>query len=180
MSKVSKITVAVCLTILMTLGAFMLGYRHMEKVPLDAPLKLTRITLTVNGISANACSELVQGGIVANRLVENLMLQCTADELKQSMEARSEGSDTVIVEVAMEQEGKMVYFADELVWILQEESKASAENAQITLANQENVSITYEEQPSLMTAGLCATLGGVLGVLISVLLFSVKWKPAKV
>lgn len=179
MNKASKIAVAACLIVLMAAGAFVLGYQHMEKIPLDEPFKMTRITLTVNGISAKACAELAQGEIVANRLVENLMLHCAPDDLRQSMNVRSEGSDTVIVEIAMEQEGTMAYFADELVWILQEEANASAENTQITVADQRNLTITYEEQPSLMTAGLCAALGGVLGVLISVLLFSVKMKSVK-
>lgn len=179
MSKPAKIVAAVCLTILLAAGGFFLGFQHMEKVPLEDPIRLTRVTLTVDGISAKACAELAREDIVANRLVENLMLQCTPDDLQQSMRVESEGASTVIVEVAMEQEGTMVYFADELVWILQEEASKSDGDVRVTEADQKNLTITYEEQPSRMTACLGAALGGVLGILVSVLLFSVKRKPAR-
>lgn len=179
MSKTAKIIIAVCLTILLAAGGFVLGSRHMEKVPLEAPIRQTRITLTVNGTSAKACAELAEGDVVANRLVENLMLLCTPDDLQQSMHVQSKGSETVIVEIAMEQEGTMAYFADELAWILQEEAGKDSGNVSVTVADQENLTITYEEQPSTMTACLCAALGAVLGVLISVLLFSVKRKPSQ-
>ena len=179
MSKTAKIIIAVCLTVLLAAGGFLLGSQYMDKVPLQDPIHQTRITLTVNGISAKACAELAGGDIVANRLVENLMLLCTPDDLQQGMHIQSKGSDTVIVEMAMEQEGTMVYFADELAWILQEEANKDSGDVSVTIVDQENLTITYEEQPSMMTACLCAALGAVLGVLIDVLLFCVKQKPAQ-
>lgn len=179
MSKTAKITIAVCLIILLAAGGFLLGRQYRDKVPLDAPIRQTRVTLRVNGISARACAELAEGDVVANRLVENLMLRCTPDDLQESMGVRSEGTETVIVEIAMEQEGTMAYFAEELAWILQEEANRNSGDVGVTVADQENRTITYEEQPSTMTACLCAALGAVLGMLIGVLLFSVKQKPSQ-
>lgn len=179
MKKTVKVVVSVCVVILLAVGGSLLGYQHTQKVPLEVPLKRTYITLHVSGMDANRCAELVNGKIVANRLVENLMLLCTPDDLQASMKAESEGENTVVVEVEMEQEGQMAYLADELAWIVQDEAQKELDDVRVSVGEQKTLTISYEEEPSMMTACLAGVLGGVSGILICVLLFGVNWKSRR-
>lgn len=165
-----KILISVILIILLATGGFLLGLRFTEKIPLADPIRMTKITLNLEGVDSEKCMDLITKGNIPNRLVENLMLLCTPDDLLLSMDIEKVNSHTLLVEIPMEQEGNMIYFADELTWILQEECQRISETAVVTIADQQTLTITYEEQPHMTMAYVLAVLGAVLGILCGLLL----------
>lgn len=179
MPKVVKVLIAVILTIALAAAGFFAGYQIKTEVPLDAPIQEKHITLHVAGVSADSCSEYVVSEIVANRLVENLMLRCTPDDLRASISAEVTGSDTLVVRIPMDEEGQMVYFADELTYILNEEIRKDTADAEVTVTDQTLLTIDSTQESSLTTAAICAAVGGVLGILIgAVIVLTGKKKPA--
>ena len=74
-SKV-KIIISAILILTLAAGGFFLGQQFTEKVPLDKPVRVQRITLISQGVSVEQCKNMITKGIVSDRLVENLMTYC--------------------------------------------------------------------------------------------------------
>ena len=170
MNKAVKTIISVILIITLALCGFFAGRQFTEKVPLDDPIRVTSITLNTEGVSADDCVKLINNGNIPSRLVENLMLLCTPDDLLMSMDVEKTGANTFVVEIAMDEEGNMVYFADELAWILQEESQNISEGSSVTIADRKTLTVTFEEQPDVMMSYVLTAFGGVLGILFSLLI----------
>lgn len=170
MNRTVKIVIALILTLTLAAGGFFLGLQFTEKIPLEAPIKTNFITLHVDGARAEDCVDMILNGIVSNRLVENLMLLCTPDDLLMSMRVEKVDTNTLLVEIPMEDEGNMIYFADELAWILQEECQKTTEDVSVTIAAQKKLTVTYEEQPDVTMAYVLTAFGAVLGILFSLLM----------
>lgn len=168
-AKVKSIISAILILTLAAAG-FFLGLQFTEKIPLADPIRIVRITLNTDGVSADKCVDMIKEGIVPDRLVENLMLLCTPDDLLQSMDIQKINGNTLQVEMPMEEEGNMIYFPDELQGILQEECHQISDAAQVTIADKETVTITYEEQPNMTMAYVLTAFGAVLGILFSLLI----------
>lgn len=170
MKKTVRIFLAVILTVALTAAGFFGGYQITEDVPLEAPYQEKQITMSVSGASAARCAELVCSELMANRLVENLMLRCAPEDLHDSLGARTTGADTFVVTLPMEEEGQMVYFAEELSYLLDEELGKEAEGACVTMLEDRMVTITAEQQNSMTFAMIGAGLGMVIGALAGVVL----------
>lgn len=170
MNKTVKIIISIILTLTLAAGGFFLGRGFTEKVPLAVPIRINSITLHSEGVSSGDCMDLIDNGQVCNRLVENLMLLCTPDDLRMSMQVEKVDANTLLVEIPMDEEGSMIYFADELTWILQEESQKLSEGASVTIEDQKTLTITYEEQPDMVMAWVLTAFGAVLGILFSLVI----------
>ena len=90
-------------------------------------------------------------------------------DLHESLGARTTGADTFVVTLPME-EGNMVYFTQELSYLLDEELGKEAEGAHVTMLEDKMVTITAEQQNSMTFAMIGAGLGMVIGVLTGVVL----------
>lgn len=176
MNKKVKIILAVLLAVVLAAAGFLVGRQFQEKIPLEEPIKVTTITLHMEGVDAGTCEKMITTGNVPDRLVENLMLLCTPDDLRLSMEVEKTGADTLTVSIAMEEEGNMIYFADELSWILTEESQTDSEGASVTVKDKQTVTITYEEQPNMTMAYVLTAFGAVLGALVGLILMLLEKK----
>lgn len=178
MTKTTKIIITVLLTVTLAVAGFFVGRQFQEKIPLEEPIKVTTITLHTEGVDAGTCEKMITTGNVPDRLVENLMLMCTPDDLRLSMDVEKSGSNTLEVSIAMEEEGNMIYFADELSWILTEEAQADAEGASVTVENKQTLTITYEEQPNMTMAYVLTAFGAVLGILAGLVMLLLEKKKA--
>lgn len=178
MNKMVRILIALILVIGLSAGGFLAGYHIKAEVKLDAPIQENQIYLTVEGISPSKCVAFVQGDLAANRLVENLMLRCTPDDLRESIRSEVTGKDAFVVKIPMDAEGQMVYFADELAYILNEEMGKEVENARITVTEQKLLTTDTESRNSITNGCIGAGIGGVLGLLSgAVILLTGKKKP---
>ena len=178
MDKIIRILVAIILTIVLAIGGFFAGYQIKVETPVESPMHENQIIMTVSGAAASECTEYVRSKLVANRLVENLMLQCTPDDLREKIRVEVTGDNSFLVTAPMDEEGQMAYFAEELTYILNEEIRKEAEDVNITVTDQRLVTVDAEKDNSIAVACIGAGIGVLLGILISaVLLLTGKKHP---
>ena len=179
MKKKVRIFLAVILTVALAAAGFFGGYQITEDVPLESPYQEKQITMRVTGATAARCAELVCSELMANRLVENLMLLCAPADLHESLGARTTGADTFVVTLPMEEEGNMVYFTQELSYLLDEELGKEAEGAHVTMLEDKMVTVTTEQQKSMTFALVGAGLGMVIGALAGAVVVLLGRKPGE-
>lgn len=157
--------ITILLAVLLAAAGFVAGRQFTDKIPLEVPIKRTIVTLRAEGVDAQICADMITDGNVPERLVENLMLMCTPDDLRVSMAVEKTGANILTVSLAMEEEGNMIYFADELSWILTEESRKVSEGASVAVEDKQTITITYEEIPDAAMSWVLTAFGAVLGIL---------------
>ena len=107
------------------------------------------------------------------------MLLCAPADLHESLGARTTGADTFVVTHPMEEEGNMVYFTQELSYLLDEELGKEAEGAHVTMLEDKMVTVTTEQQKSMTFALVGAGLGMVIGALAGAVVVLLGRKPGE-
>lgn len=163
MSKMARTFIAAALVLVLTACGFFLGNLIKVDVKLADPIVINEITLKIDGADANSVIKTINSDEVANRLVENLMLQCTAGDLQASLTVEAgQDADTVVVSMPMDQDGQMVYFAEELVYVVQEKLGENAEDVRISLTSEKQITQDTEKKSSMAIA----VSGAVVGLLV--------------
>lgn len=175
MKPVWKIVIALVLAVVLAAGGFLLGYQRMETVELSEPYQQMQLVLSAPG-AGGECTKLVSDARVANRIVENLMLQNEPDEIRQKISATASG-DKVTVMLNMEPEGNLAYLGEELPNIIQSVLLEDGKEVNVALEDQQTVTVTTGEQHSVTFGVIGLVIGLVIAAAADVVLL--KKKPEK-
>lgn len=177
MKPVWKIVIALVLAVALAAGGFLLGYQRMETYELSEPYQQMQFVLSAPG-AGGECTKLVRDERVANRIVENLMLQVEPTEIQQNLSAKAAG-DKVTVMLNMEPEGNLAYLGMELPNILQSVLLDDGKEVNLALEDEQTVTVTQGERNSVTFGVIGLVVGLAIAAVADVLLLKKKPQTAE-
>lgn len=100
------------------------------------------ITMEIKGVSFDEAVSVIEAEATARALVENLMLPCAPEDLRQTIIVeRTKEQDMLIVMVPMDQGENIVYLSDELSDILIQSLQVKGEDVSVRVCEEQQIMI---------------------------------------